>query len=194
MYNSNPGGSANANIFNNNTTQSMGKILLKLRILAGCIACLAIIKVVIGDYNGFNSDLMTSLFIFLTTFCINPFLAGFLVISLLFSAIITGVFFLLQIQNYCLSIENPLKKSLLTTLYIINSLGLFLYSFSIYYCYKFYSNSQAFSSGYSLLNDNPSIQRGTYGSFENNERFSSNAAPTTSTFKPFAGSGTRLDA
>lgn len=194
MFNSNQAGNNNPNFSsNNNSGNTISKSLLYLRILAGCIGGLSILKLIAGDYNGFNSDLMTSLFIFLTTYCINGFLAGFLVISLLFSAIITGVFFGLQLQNYLFNIENIIPKNTLTFLYVIHSLGLLFYSLAIYYCYKFYSeyaNVSGFNNaGYSLLNDNPAVQQRAYGSFDNNER-----NQQSSNFRPFAGAGVRLDA
>lgn len=194
MYNSNQSGNNNANIFNNNNSGSgLSKTILNLRILAGCIGVLSILKLIVGDYNGFNSDLMTSLFIFMTTYCINGFLAGFLVISLLFSAIVTCVFFGLQLQNFFFDIPNTIPKNTLIFLFVIQSLGLIFYSLSIYNCYKFYSdcmNSSAFNSaGYSLLNDNPATQQRGYASFNPNER-----PQHSSNFRPFTGSGARLDA
>jgi hypothetical protein len=193
MYNSNQGGNPNSNFHNgNNSSSNTSKTLVYLRILAGCIGGLSILKLIAGDYNGFNSDLITSLFIFLTTYCVNGFLAGFLVISLLFSAIITGVFFGLQLQNYLFDIPNIILKNTLIFLYIIHSLGLILYSFAIYYCYKFYSdcmNSSGFNpAGYSLINDNPATQQRAYGSVDN-ERHQPN-----SNFSAFEGTGVRLDA
>jgi len=194
MYNSNQGGNYNSNIFNNNNSNTnRNKNLFYLRILAGCIGGLAILKLILGDYNGFNSDLMTSLFIFLTTFCINPFLAGFLTISLLFSVIITSVFFALQIQNAIFDIPVPIQKNTLIFLYVINSLGMIFYTFAIYYCYKFYSESlynPSFNSGgYSLLNDNPATQARAYSGMEPSER-----QQPQSNFRAFSGTGFRLDA
>jgi len=194
MYNNNQSGNPNFNFFNNNNSGSnVTKIILYLRILAGCIAVLSILKLTVGDYNGFKSDLISSLFILLTTFCINQFLAGFLVISLLFSAITTLIFFGLQLQNYLFDIPNVIKTSTLNFLYVIHSLGLIFYSLTIYNCYKFYSDCSGvsgFGSGsYSLLNDNPaSQQRVDSSSDRNNESQQPN-----SNFRAFTGTGTRLD-
>ncbi len=196
MYNSNQGANNNSNIFNNINSGNNSKSILYLRILAGCIGALSILKLIVSDYNGFNSDLMTSLFIFLTTYCMNGFMAGFLVISLIFSAIITIVFFGLQLQNFLFDIPNIIPQNTLSFLFVVHSLGLIFYSFSIYYCYKFYSdcssmNSSAFNSGggYSLLNDNPATQHRGYGSFDPNER-----QQPSSNFRAFTGTGVRLDA
>ncbi len=196
MYNSNQGGNFNSNIFNNNSSNNDGRarVLLYLRILAGCIGGLAILKIIAGDYNGFSSDLMTCLFVFLTTYCLSPILAGFLVISLIFSVIMTSVFFALQLQNYIFDIPSNIPKNKLIFLYLINSLGLLFYSCAIYYCYKFYNesfmNSSSYSTypaGYSLLNDNPATQQRTYGSIDQPNR------EQQPQFKAFSGSGVRLE-
>lgn len=192
-YNSN-----NSNAFNQiNNNNSTSKTLFKLRLLAGCVGAMAILKLLAGDYNGFDSDLMTCLFIFLTTYCINGFLAGFLVITLLFSVIITTVFFALQIQNSVFDIPNTTTKNKLVMLYVINCLGLVFYSFAIYYCYAFYSDSKGElnrlnnnSNSYPLMNDNAAPQqRDYYGSLESGEN---SKTQQQANFKAFAGKGTKL--
>jgi len=75
---------------------------------------------------------MTCLFIFLTTYCMNGFLSGFLVITLIFSVVITSVFFALQLQNKFFDIPDIISKNTLIFLYFINTLGLLFYSFAIY--------------------------------------------------------------
>lgn len=194
MYNSNQGfGNFNSNSPNNNNNQKE-KTLFSLRLLAGGIGILAILKLIAGDYNGFNSDLMTCLFIVLTTYCINGFMSGFLVITLLFSVIITSVFFALQIQNSIFDIPSAMPKDKLVFLYIINCVGMLFYSFAIYYCYRFYSDSglgnNAGFSG-SLVNDNAAPQQtaGYYGSLDDNAKSQQQV-----NFKAFGGSGVKLDA
>jgi len=203
MYNSTQSsgdGNFNRNLSNNNNNNNeKSKTLFTLRLLAGSIGGLAILKLIAGDYNGFNSDLMSCIFIFLTTYCVNGFLAGFLVISLLFSVILTSVFFALQIQNSIFDIPDTISKNKLVFLYIINCLGMLFYSFAIYYCYKFYTVSVGENArfgpatgGYSLMNSGPAPQqRGYYGSLDSNEN---NGPQQQVNFKAFAGSGVKLDA
>jgi len=190
MFNNNQGINFNSNIFNNHNNNNKESIIFKLRLLAGCIGVLCILKLIAGDYKGFNSDLMTCLFIFLTTYCMNGFLSGFLVITLIFSVVITSVFFALQLQNKFFDIPDIISKNTLIFLYFINTLGLLFYSFAIYYCYKFYSESLSSNNSvaYSFLNDNPAPQQRNYGSFDDNERQKSET-----NFKAFTGSGVRLD-
>lgn len=195
MYNNNQGG-GNFNINSANNKDEKSKTLFTLRLLGGGIGLLALLKLLAGDYKGFNSDLLTCLFVFLTTYCVNGFLAGFLVITLLFSVIITSVFFALQIQNSIFDIPSTVAKNTLVFLYFINCCGMLVYSFSIYYCYKFYSNSVQLNSsgaGYSLMNDNaaPQQRSGYYGSLDSNDNARSQQQVN---FKAFAGSGVRLDA
>ena len=173
---------------NNNLNPQKNKIatLTILKILSGCIAVLAFIKLLNKDSNGFTNDLITSLLIFMTTVCLNGLLSGFLVISLLFTIIQTSIFFLLQIQNFILNITSGIDKNNLINLYIINSLSLILYSLSVYFCYKFYgeTNVMGFSQQNNRFNDNsPNL-------LEQNQVENQRQNPN---FRAFEGRGVRLD-
>ena len=184
MFLNNPGSN---NMLNSNNKDNTQNTIFYLRVISACIGVLAIVKLILGDYNGFNSDLMTCLFIFLTSFCINGFIAGFLVVSLLFSLVLTSVFFLLQIQNIVFSIPSQKTKISLTIQYCLNGLGFIFYSAAIYFSYK-YCDESGFagnSNGYNLLNDNPVTQQ-RYGTVENELQ--------NNNFKAFTGEGKTLDA
>lgn len=185
MFNSNS--SNNRARFGSADTTDENKGKFRLQITAGLILVLAIIKLIFGMTQGFQSDLFTSLFILLVTTCGNGFIAGYLVISLCFDFIVTCVFFLIQLQNFVLSIVNPLPKNALLVLWGLNILGCILYSFAIYYCYRFFTETTGNQRGYNILGDqNQTSSYGTMGDRESNPNSNNN-------FKPFSGKGATLD-
>ena len=196
MYNSNSSNNRGNFGSNNNNTSNEKPSKFRLQITAGCILVLGIVKLIFGNSQGFQSDLFTCLFILLVTTCGNGFIAGYLVISLLFEVIMTCIFFLLQLQNLLLNIVNPLPHNKLLILWVLNIISCILYTFAIYYCYRYFtvteSSNSSSSRGYSLLKDQPTTQNQSttyYGTMSDRE---SNAG-TSNNFKAFAGKGTTLD-
>jgi hypothetical protein len=180
---------------NNNNSNNDKPVKFRLQITAVFILILAILKLIFGNYQGFQSDLFIALFILLVTYCSNGFIAGYLIISLLFDLIITSVFFLLQLQNSILQILNPMPSNRLITLWIINIISFILYTIAIFFCYRLFSGDSNSSNisrgGYSILNDTPVTQnqRNSYGTMNDRER----NIGARNNFQAFNGKGSTLD-
>lgn len=118
------------------------KLRIHLEKLTYIYATLAIIKLLLGDFNNFLNDILTILMIVLTFIQANYFMAAILIFILLFQTFFLTVTVMLILQNYVfgmLEITSSIQYFYLLLIFATYIVNLML----VYYTFKAYKEYRA---------------------------------------------------